>query len=264
MIRRILVGVCVFMPHFMTSSEESARADVIVTKVGDPKFDLVDSHIFAAPIGTAADGYAGFGATPAILLPPPNHVADPTLGIGPGAPHAGPYNHEFADGVAVAGFREGSSFHPSEYSNGMGVYFVFMLTGGQGTPLGSSPDFVSGPILPNAIFPLSIVGGTYTNGVFNDDFANLQLPAINKVSGFEGLAGHSHIPLFFADNFDFAANPVAGHYEYRMSLRDANGTGYDVTAAFEITPEPSAWIMMSLGGLTLACLSRRGRAGARD
>ncbi len=239
---------------------DAARGGVVVTKVGNPTFDVVDSHVFAAQVGTAADGYAGFGATQEVLLPPPNHVRNPTLGIGPGAPHAGPYTHEFADGIAAAGFHEGSSFRPSEYSNGMGVFFVFMLTGSQGSPLGSSPDFTSGPILPNAIFPLTLTGGTYTNGVFNDDFGELQVPAINKVAGFEGLAGHSHIPLFFADNFDFAANPVAGRYEYRISLRDANGNGYDLTAAFDVAPEPSAWIMMSLGGLGVAGLSRRARA----
>lgn len=261
--RRILLGVCVFVLHLASSSGGAARADVVVTKVGDPTFDLVDSHVFAAPIGTAADGYAEFATTQATLLPPPNHVSNPTLGIGPGAPHAGPYDHEFADGVAAAGYQEGSSFLPSQYSNGMGVYLVFMLTGGQASPLGSSPDFASGAILPNAIFPLSITGGTYTNGVFNDSLGDFQIPAIDQVPGFEGLDGHSHIPLFFADNFDFATNPVTGDYEYRVSLRDANGNGYDVTASFQVVPEPSARIMMGLGGLAVAGLSLRRRASTR-
>jgi hypothetical protein len=243
--------------------EGAARGDVVVTKVGDPTFDVADAHLFSAPIGTAADGYEGFATTQQTLLPPPNHVVNPILGIGPGAPHAGPYDHEFADGIAAAGYQEGDVFDVSQYSNGMGVYLVFMLTPGPDSPVGSSPDFASGPILPNSIFPLDLSGATYTDGVLNDPFGDLSVPAIDQVPGFEGLDGHSHIPFFFADSFDFASNPVTGDYEYRLSIRDANGNGYDVVASFQVVPEPSAWVMMSLGGLALASLARRRPARAR-
>jgi hypothetical protein len=47
-------------------------------------------HLFSAPIGTAASGYAEFGETLAALLPPPNHRPHPDLGIGPGDPHSPP------------------------------------------------------------------------------------------------------------------------------------------------------------------------------
>jgi hypothetical protein len=54
---------------------------------------------------------------------------------------------------------------------------------GANSPTGSSPDFSTGPIIPNAVFPLTINGGTYTNGVLNDSLAQFQVPAIDQVPG---------------------------------------------------------------------------------
>lgn len=244
----------------------TARAGVVITPVGSPTFLPVDAHLFAAPIGTGASGYAEFGETQQHLLPAPNHVVNPTLGIGPGAPHAGPYDHEFADGIAANGYAEGSSFTTNQYSDGSGVWFSVMLVPGSGSPTGSSPDFASGPILANAMFPLSVEGSTFTNGTLNDALGAFQVPAINLVPGFESLDGHSHIPLFFADNFDFASSPVTGSYEYRISLLDVAGNGFQIVASFKITPvpEPATWMLASLGGLMLGASARRRRRVAPD
>jgi hypothetical protein len=138
-----------------------------------------------------------------------------------------------------------------------------MLIPGPGSPTGSSPDFSSGPIIPNAIFPLTGDGnqpnGTYTNGTFNDDLGILVVPAIDQVPGFAGLDGHSHIPIFFADNFDFASRPIPGDYEYRISLLDNAGNGYQITASFQIVPEPPGWLIMATACLILAMLILRRR-----
>ena len=144
-----------------TGVSTAARANVIVTPVGSPLFLAADFHLFTAPIGTAASGYAEFSETQQLILPPPNHLPNPTLGIGPGAAHAGPYDHEMADGVAANGYIEGTTFTTEQYSNGSGVYFVFVLLPSTGSPAGSSPDFASGPILANAVFPLTISGVTF-------------------------------------------------------------------------------------------------------
>lgn len=228
-----------------------ARAGVIVTSVGNPSFVPTDFHQFAAPIGTAASGYAEFTQTMQAILPPPDHVLNPILGIGPGAPHAGPYDQEISQGVLANGFAESSMFTTSQYSNGTGVFLAFMLVPGPNSPTGSSPDFASGPIIPNQIFPLSIDASTFTNGTFNDALAQFQVPAIDQVPGFEGLDGYSHSPLFFADNFDFASRPISGDYEYRISLLDAAGNGYQITAEFQVVPEPSSWVMAVFGGLVV-------------
>jgi hypothetical protein len=259
---RLRRTTAVLFSLFVLAFGSGARADVTVTAVGSPSYEPVDFHLFAAPIGTADSGYAEFGETMEKLLPPPHHVFNPDLGIGPGAPHAGPYDHEFADGVAANGYVEGSSFTTAQYSNGSGVWLTFMLVPGAGSAAGSSPDFASGPILPNATFPMAFDGGTYTNGVLNAVLGTFEVPAINVVPGFEDLDGHSHIPMFFADNFDFAFSPVSGSYEYRISLLDAAGNGYQIVAAFEVTPvpEPSTWMLAVGGGLLLGAVLRRRRA----
>jgi MYXO-CTERM domain-containing protein len=242
-----------------------AQAGVMVTKVGTPTFVPSDFHLFVAPIGTAATGYAEFTQAMEAILPPPNHVLNPILGIGPGVPHAGPYDQEMGQGVAANGFVESTTFSTSDYSNGTGVYLVFMLIPGPGSSTGSSPDFASGPIIPNAIFPLTIDGNTFTQGMLNDVLGQFQVPAIDQVPGFEGLEGYSHIPFFFADNFDFAARPVTGDYEYRISLLDDAGNGFQIVAPFQVVSEPSSWVMMVSGCLALGGLAlhrRRRRSGA--
>jgi hypothetical protein len=246
-----------------TGVTTAARADVIVTPVGSPLFVAADFHLFAAPIGTAGSGYAEFSETQQLILPPPNHAPNPTLGIGPGAAHAGPYDHEMADGVAANGYVEGTTFTTDQYSNGSGVYFVFTLLPSTGSPAGSSPDFASGPILASAMFPLTISGVTFTNGSFNDTLAEFAVPAINLVPGFEGLDGYSHIPFFFADNFDFASRPVTGGYEYRLSILDGSGNGYTIVAGFDVVPvpEPATWLLMVMGGLAVGTARLRQRSG---
>jgi hypothetical protein len=244
----------------VTGVSTAARADVIVTPVGSPLFVAADFHLFAAPIGTASSGYAEFSETQQLILPPPNHSPNPILGIGPGAAHAGPYDHEMADGVAANGYIEGTTFTTEQYSNGSGVYFVFMLLPSTGSPTGSSPDFASGPILANAAFPLTISGVTFTDGTFNDTLAaEFPVPAINLVDGFETLDGYSHIPFFFADNFDFASRPVTGGYEYRVSILDGSGNGYNIVAGFDVVPvpEPATWLLMIMGGLAVGLVRWR-------
>lgn len=237
----------------------TANAGLVVTKVGTPTFKPVDLHQFAAPIGTSASGYAEFQQTLELLLPPPNHLNNPTLGIGPGAAHSG-FDHELADGLAANGFLNASQFTTDQYSNGTGVYLAFMLVPDVGAPSGSSPDFASGPIIANADLPMDVFGQTFANGVVNDTNAVFSVPPINTVTGFETLDGHSHIPLFFVDNFDFATSTATGNYEYRITLRDAHKNGYDIAASFALVPEPTTGLMMlsSLVAL-LACGRRRKR-----
>ena len=56
----------------------------------------------------------------------------------------------------------------------------------------------------------------------------------------------------FSYNFDFATQKITGGYEYRISVLDAGGNGYDIVAPFQVTvPEPSTWMMMMLGFVAL-------------
>src|SRR5262245_6559448 len=94
-----------------------ARADVTITPIGTPTWEPVDFHQFASKIGSLSNGFAEEAALQAQILPPPNHVSNPSLGIGPGAPHAGPYDHEFADGLAALGIADRSVYTREEFTS---------------------------------------------------------------------------------------------------------------------------------------------------
>jgi len=252
---RYALGVAV-LNLLVSGIGATARADVIVTPVGNPTFVPVDFNLFAAPVGTAANGYAEFFQTAPAILPPPNHLFDPAIGIVPGAPHSGPYNHEIGQGVAANGFIQSTTFTTADFSNGRGVLLTFMITAGPGSPIGSSPDFASGPIIPNTIFPISIHAQTFTNGAFNDDSGILSVQAI------AGVEGQSHFPYFLFDNFDFTKPELSipGDYEYRISVLDAQGNGYQIVVPFQIVPgrvvpEPSSWMMLATACLILVGLT---------
>src|SRR5262249_50671603 len=136
---------------------------VRLTPIGNPIWRLVDTQVFTAPIGTMASGYAEFLTTILSLLPPPKHVFHPDLLVGPGAPHLPPYDHEMGAGVAATGYPQGRIFRPSDFSNGAGIFAAFMAVPSPGIT-GSSPDFASGPIIPNWICPIHFVTIDIHNG----------------------------------------------------------------------------------------------------
>src|ERR1044071_7338362 len=126
----------------------AAASEITFSPIGSPTWLPVDFHVFSAPIGTASSGYAEFLTTLAALLPPPNHISDPAVGILPGASHAPPYDQELANGVSNLGFPEKTTFTTAEFSNGLGVYLAFMIIPGPGSPTGSSQDNPARAIIP--------------------------------------------------------------------------------------------------------------------
>jgi len=106
------------------------------------------------------------------------------------------------------------------------------------------------PIIPNGIFPITFTADTFTDGTINDATTSFDLGAI------AGFGGHSHIPLFNISSFDFATRKVVGSYEYRISLLDVAGNGYQIVAPFEVlaVPEPSTWMLFGVG---VICLGAR-------
>lgn len=205
--------------------------------IGNPIWRPADAHIFTAPVGTADSGYAEFLTTLLSILPPPNHVFHPHLGVGPGAPHEPPYDHEMGAAVAAAGYQEGRAFRASDFSDGAGIWLAFMAIPFPGTT-GSSPDFASGPIIPNSIFPIHFVAYDYHNGHVFSTAADFDLPPLDATLNPPfNVDGHSHIPLFLADNADFGppgAN-LSGEYLYHSTLTDATGNGWTVQARFTVT-----------------------------
>jgi hypothetical protein len=239
----VAAGAMLGLAVFPTTAAEGLATDVnVVTlqQVGHPTWAPADLHVFTAPIGTAADGYAEFSEQGPILLPPPHYQVYPNVGMGPGTPEMRPYTHDLADGIKNAGYRGGPIFTRSQFSNGNGVYFVYMVVPKPGTKsIGSSPDFSRGPIIPNSLFPISLAGVTNRNGVVSDaNLAAFPIPALNS-SAFTppfNVDGSSHFPIFIADNADFqvAPNNLPGLYSYSIQMRDSAGNGWNISAYFLI------------------------------
>jgi len=158
----MVVLVAFTMPSIsVLAASPDAQQGIHLTRIGHPTWKPVDVHLFSTQMGTAADGYAEFFPQLGYILPPPYHLLNPTIGgIGPGAPHKPPYNTEMAKGLAKLGYHQGVEFRRSEFSNGMGVYIVWMTVPDPGVT-GSSPDFASGPIIPKPCsrsrFPESVI-----------------------------------------------------------------------------------------------------------
>jgi hypothetical protein len=210
---------------------------VHITPIGSPTWRPVDFHLFSAPVGTAESGYVEFGETMLALLPSPNHEPHPALGIGPGIPHTPPYASELGESVAALGFREGVRFDRTEFSNGAGIWLVWMNVPAPGA-VGSSPDFVSGPIIPNSLFPISVFAENVHNGRLFSVVAAFDVPAMDAIVPPFAVDGHSHFPIFIADNADFgpAGANLRGSYHFRISMVDQFGNGWRIVAHFAVAP----------------------------
>jgi hypothetical protein len=230
----IMAVVAGLAPVSIAGSESD---DVVqLTRIGHPTWKPVDFHMFSAPIGTAASGYAEFGDTALAILPPPNHVVNPDLLVGPGAPHSPSYTNEVAHGVAELKYHQGQRFNTSEFSSGNGVWLVWMNVPKPGAT-GSSPDFDSGPIMLNSLFPIHVKAITLRNGAdFNPYVADVAVLALNALTTPFNVDGASHFPVFIADNMDFAppGTKPAGRYEYRITMLDQQGNGWSIVAQFTV------------------------------
>ncbi len=220
-----------------------ADAAITVTPVGAPSWQPVDLHLVSVPIGPAPD-FPGVFPTLAAILPPPEHEPHPQLGIGPGAPHAPPYDHEIGDGLSANSWTDAAVFTLPQFSKGNAVMLTFMvvpLGGGLGT-LGATPDYPSGLMIPNSICPIELTIESLAGGQPFSAPVTYAVPALdgNLDPPFPGIDGHSHFPNFFFDAAEFA-NPgvdVFGAHEYRLQARDQLGNGWDIVATFEVTADP--------------------------
>ena len=232
----VLALVATMVPGGLASAAAPPAQGVRISPIGNPTWMPVDFHLFAATIGTATTGYAEFLQTTLDLLPPPNHVFHPALGAGPGAPHAPPYDNELAQGVAAQGFHDEVVFATSDFSGGQGVYLAWMNVP-VGPTTGSSPDFSTGPIIPNTLFPITVVGTDYHNGKKFSDLADFTVPPLDQtLSPPFNVDGHSHFPLFIVDAQDFgpAGAKLRGSYQYSITMTDQSGNGWLVEAHFAI------------------------------
>ena len=218
--------------------------DVTLTPIGTPTWQPVDFHLVAAPLGNFDDDFAEFFQTQQTLMPPPNHVWIPGLANpGPGAPHPSPYDHEIGDGVVSSGFVERTVFSVSEFRLPSGVWLVCMIVPGTNSPKGSSPDFASGPIIPNSIMPIVLSGETTRDGTSFDNNWGFTTPDLNTITNpatgqLFDVGGWSHFQQVFAETLEFTTAsptpPAVGMYQFNFTLLDHVGNGWNIAAPFRV------------------------------
>jgi len=209
-----------------------------VKPIGNPAWKPVDFHVYTAAIGTADDGYAEFLQNQIAVLPPPKHQVCAELGIGPGIPHRPPYDHEIDRNLDRTDFRESLVFRVPEFSSPNGVWAVWMVVPRPGS-VGSSPDFTAGPIIPNTLFPIHVTGQTFRDNQPWDPFLlDFKVPPLtDQLSCPFSVDGHSHFPIFIADNSSFGtAGLSTGHFEYRITMKDTAGNGWSIIVRFTVRP----------------------------
>jgi hypothetical protein len=214
-----------------------AKAEITITPVGTPVFEMVDAHLYA-------------GATDSFPSLFPLHF--PTRVV-----HTPPYDHEYADGLQLAGLTEGEVFHVADFTDPQAVHLGYVLVPGAAAPVGSTTDYASGPVIPNDIFPITIHGDVYLNG------APFELSAfVTNLPGASGVDGRSHFLVEHWENSAFAPpqlSSLVGAYEYRLTMRDINNNGYNVSGTFRVVPEPHSMAAIT-GMIGLVSLWRRYRS----
>jgi hypothetical protein len=165
----------------------------------------------------------------------PGHRPYPEAGLfGPDRRHPGPYDDEIRAALFARGYSGSSCFVPADLVSPYGLVLVAVLVPEPSAPIGRSPDFDSGPILPDRLFPLIITGGSNRGGT---GFA-LNIPPLEDVLPDAG-DGFSHVPLSFgaSTELDDLAPPVpVGDHSWSFMMRDATGAGWSVTADFVVLP----------------------------
>jgi hypothetical protein len=225
----LAVGVAIVLAAPAVASD-CGQVPVQIKKVGNPIWKPVDFHVF-----TASD--ADFTGQLINLLYPLRHkyCAD-FFGPGPGDPHQPPYNHEFEGNLDIVNITDSLVFRVADFSPPNGVWAVWMTVPDPGTT-GSSPDFNSGPIIPNALFPIHVAGETFRNNQLWDPFlGSFDVVALtNQLSCPFNVDGHSHFPIFYAEDSRFGpGGPLTGHYEFRVTMTDTTGNGWSITVAFTV------------------------------
>ena len=125
---------------FFVVAARSNAAQVQVTKIGNPAWNVVDFHLVAADVGTAADNYAEFfSLTGDKILPPPFYKNYPGVGAGPsGVEHQPPYDQDLGNGLKNLGLKDTTTFPISDFTNGRAPVGMFMIVA-DGSTTGSSP-----------------------------------------------------------------------------------------------------------------------------
>ena len=220
----------------------AAAPAIGLTKVGSPIWKPTDFQLFTAPAAPFPDAFID---TLDLMLP----LEGP--GIPVYTPHAGPYETELSTNAAAAGFVNQQVFPQSAITfDPNAVYFMMMWLPDPGIT-GSSRDFASGPVIPNSLFPFTSHAEMWLDGV---KVETLQDQMVNIRAGdvpFDGASHRAPSQAVWYPWADSNAGPLGSH-EIRWSLRDNQGNGWDMSAPFQVVPEPSSVVLAGFGVLAAA------------
>jgi uncharacterized protein YjbI with pentapeptide repeats len=222
---KVMVIIPVALLAFPGGLAFAARPDIHLTQIGNPIWKPVDFLLFSAPATPFAQQAAQIFDT---ILPNDDFNAY--------IPHSGPYDSELSTGALAGGYVTKSLFTPQAISlNPNGVYFIYMLVPQPGVT-GDSRDFESGPVIPNALFPILNNVDVWLDGVLVD-----RTPGADAVINVAQLdvdnVGISHLEVMQAIwhpwDDDLAIGPL-GRYDLRVSIRDASGSGWNAVVPFRV------------------------------
>ena len=213
-----------------------AQLQVALQKIGNPIWKPVDFHLFGAEVGFPGNEFAEYFENLQKILPPPNHQWHPELSLGPGTPHAGPYDHELAAGIAAAGFLETTNFHKSDFKFPNAVWMMWMNVPDAGAPTGKTVDAANGPMIPNSVFPIHLAWDVFHDGVQDGATSTYDRPPLPEVNPPFDVEGDSHYPQFliFTEPDKKFTKGKAVTWEHRATLTDAQGNGWVISAKFQV------------------------------
>jgi hypothetical protein len=200
---------------------------------GAPRWSPAGFQQFSAPMGSKSDSLKYAQATILSALGYPKHVYDPIAQImAPGTPHA-PHEQEVAESVMAAGWTSTGTLPALDFAAPGGLFLIFLLFPNANAPIGATPDYASGKVLPDSLFPISIDADALYGNVIFYTALDSKYPALGSIQPDSGLAGYSHIPLVFALNSDNVI-PATGFYRWRIRVIDATGSGWTIVVHFRL------------------------------
>lgn len=226
------------MPDAMLDAMPDAMLDwngdttVTATKFGFPVWTVVSWSHYSGRIGSSALGFVSYHHTLQDIWT--NHLYYPEFNLlGPDEVHPPPYDSELLDGLAANGINPGHKFHVADWTAPMGLILSACIVPGEGAPIGRSPDFDSGPIIPDSLFPMHIDADLAEGGFLDDGDLDGDQPPISQVLPGTDAQGWSHLPFNIAENTSFIDGHRGG-YDYLITMTDATGSGWTFHLTFTI------------------------------
>ena len=198
------------------------------TRYNAPTWTLEDIQLLSHTGGMLGTGLAVFDQ---------HKWYEPAGPMGPDAlnPHAPPYDSEASDSSAREGFVNATTFAVSDWTLPSALFLFAIVVPDDDAPIGSSPDFESGPIVDFRGKPLFVDADLYRDGVLVDaDFDDLY-PKLSTIVGAPAGDSYSHVPLGFGEHTSFIPG-TPGDYEWHLRVLDIEYNGWNVIVPFTVTP----------------------------